>query len=135
MIYKDGAKMSKSKGNVVAPDELVGRYGADALRLYTLFMGPPEADKEWTDAACPGPARFAAAAYRVISEIAAAHRRADPLPAYDDAGPAGERWRWRASTRTIASVSDDIDRRLHFNTAIAACMELLNETRRRRAPL
>ena len=54
MIYKDGAKMSKSKGNVVAPDELIERYGADSLRLYTLFLGPPEDDAEWTDGGIAG---------------------------------------------------------------------------------
>ncbi len=124
MIYKGGAKMSKSKGNVVAPDEIVAAHGADALRLHTLFMGPPEADKEWTDSGVSGPARFVRTAYRVVSEIAE-RTSGEPLPAYDDAGPAGALA--RAQHRTIARVSDDIDRRLHFNTAIAACMELLNE--------
>ena len=62
--------MSKSKGNVVAPDEIVAAHGADALRLHTLFMGPPEADKEWTDSGVSGPARFVRTAYRVVSEIA-----------------------------------------------------------------
>jgi leucyl-tRNA synthetase len=87
-------------------------------------MGPPEADKEWTDSGVSGPARFVRTAYRVISEIAG-RTSGEPLPAYDDAGPAGDLA--RAQHRTIARVTDDIDRRLHFNTAIAACMELLNE--------
>ena len=124
MIYKDGAKMSKSRGNVVAPDEIVGRYGADTLRLYTLFLGPPEADTEWTDGGVAGPR---ASSHRAIASSprspsarrrsAAGLRRRRPgrLPG------AGR------SDRTIDRVSDDIDRRLHFNTAIAACMELLNE--------
>jgi leucyl-tRNA synthetase len=132
MIYKDGAKMSKSKGNVVAPDEIVGRYGADALRLYTLFMGPPDADKEWTDSGVTGPARFLASAYRVVSAIAET-TAGPPRPAYDDAGSAGDLA--RATQRAIARVTDDIDRRLHFNTAIAACMELLNAIERARGGL
>ena len=73
MIYKGGAKMSKSKGNVVAPDEIVAADGADALRLHTLFMGPPEADKEWTDSGVSGPARFVRTAYRVVSRDRRAH--------------------------------------------------------------
>jgi leucyl-tRNA synthetase len=124
MIYRGGAKMSKSKGNVVAPDEIVAEVGADALRLHTLFMGPPDADKEWTDTGVSGPARFVRSAYRVISEVAE-RTAGDALPAYDDAGLAQELA--RAQHRTIARVTDDIGRRLHFNTAIAACMELLNE--------
>ncbi len=132
MIYKDGAKMSKSKGNVVAPDAIVERYGADALRLYTLFMGPPDADKEWTDTGVTGPARFLGSAYRVVSEIAA-KTAGEPRPAYADAGPAADLA--RATHRSIARVTDDIDRRLHFNTAIAACMELLNAIERARESL
>jgi leucyl-tRNA synthetase len=132
MIYKGGAKMSKSKGNVVAPDEIVAAHGADALRLHTLFMGPPEADKEWTDSGVAGPARFVRTAYRVVSEIAE-RTSGEPLPSYDDAGPAGELA--RAQHHAIARVTDDIDRRLHFNTAIAACMELLNEISGARAGL
>ena len=132
MIYKDGAKMSKSKGNVVAPDAIVEQHGADALRLYTLFMGPPDADKEWTDSGVSGPARFLRSAFRTVSEIAERTTGA-PRPAYDDAGIAADLA--RIEHRTIARVSDDIARRLHFNTAIAACMELLNAIEKERTRL
>jgi leucyl-tRNA synthetase len=133
MIYKDGAKMSKSKGNVVAPDEIVARYGADSLRLYTLFLGPPDADKEWTDSGVAGPFRFCASAYRTVSEVAG-RTAGDPLPTIQDV-PDGALDLARATHRAIAQVSDDIRRRLQFNTAIAALMKLLNAIERNRASL
>ena len=68
MIYRFGAKMSKSKGNVVAPDELLERYGADALRLYILFMGPADQDKEWQDTGVEGMRRFLQRLWRVVHE-------------------------------------------------------------------
>ena len=72
MIYRNGAKMSKSKGNVIAPDELVEQYGADATRLYTLFMGPPEQDAEWNDEAVAGAYRFCERSWRTVLRIAEA---------------------------------------------------------------
>ena len=84
MIYKDGAKMSKSKGNVVAPDELVARYGADALRLYVLFLGPPEDDAEWNDGGIAGCYRFLQRLWTLVGGLAedgrARHRLAAPRP-------------------------------------------------------
>jgi leucyl-tRNA synthetase len=117
MIYRFGAKMSKSKGNIVAPDELVDRFGADALRLYILFMGPADQDKEWQDTGVEGMSRFLHRLWRVVHEEAGrtpGDRAADtPLA--------------RKAHETIHRVSDDIERRFVFNTPVAAVMELVNE--------
>ena len=121
MIYRFGAKMSKSKGNVVAPDELVGRFGADALRLYILFMGPAEEDAEWQDSGIEGTSRFLHRLWRVVLEAAG-------RPA---GGPPGDTPLVRKAHATIAKVTDDIERRFQFNTPIAAVMELVNEIGRR----
>jgi len=117
MIYRHGAKMSKSKGNVVSPDEAVERYGADALRLYILYMGPAEQDKEWSDAGIEGTARLVDRVWRLALEVAAR----GPVEAPAD----GELV--RAAHRTIDRVSDDILRRFQFHTPIAALFELVNE--------
>ncbi len=117
MIYRDGAKMSKSKGNVVSPDEAVARFGADALRLYVLYMGPAEADKEWQDAGIDGTARLLDRVWRVGLEVA--ERGTVEAP------PDGELI--RASHRAIAKFSDDILRRFQFHTPVAALFELVNE--------
>ena len=117
MIYYRGAKMSKSKGNVVPPDEMVARHGADALRLYILFMGPPEDDKEWQDAGIEGTARFLARLWRLGVEVAEREVGADAA-----GGPLA-----RKAHATVAKVTDDIERRFRFNTPIAAVMELVNE--------
>ena len=118
MIYRFGAKMSKSKGNVVAPDELIERYGADALRLYILFMGPAEQDKEWQDTGVEGMWRFLARVWRVTTEQIA---RGDAIGS-DETTPLA-----RKAHETIHKVSDDIERRFVFNTPVAAVMELVNE--------
>jgi len=125
MIYKDGAKMSKSKGNVVAPDAIVNRYGADALRMYVLFMGPPDQDKEWSDSGVLGPSRFLDRLWRAVLQIAAA-TTGEALPAAPAAASGAALDLLRLTHRTTQRVTEDIDRRLHFNTAIAASMELLN---------
>jgi leucyl-tRNA synthetase len=117
MIYRNGAKMSKSKGNVVSPDEAVERYGADALRLYILYMGPAEQDKEWSDAGIEGTARLVDRVWRLALEVAAR----GPVEAPAD----GELI--RTAHRTIDRVSDDILRRFQFHTPIAALFELVNE--------
>ncbi len=104
MIYKDGAKMSKSKGNVVAPDELVARYGADSLRLYALFLGPPEDDAEWTDGGIAGCYRFLQRLWALTGGLAAAGVRVTPSPASPDGLERGRASRWPAR-RTGRSTS------------------------------
>jgi len=120
MIYRHGAKMSKSKGNVVSPDDAVERYGADALRLYILYMGPAEQDKEWSDAGIEGTARLVDRVWRLALEVAAR----------GEVGAPADGELVRAAHRTIDRVSDDILRRFQFHTPIAALFELVNETYR-----
>jgi len=119
MIIKDGAKMSKSKGNVVSPDELINKYGADTVRLYTLFIGPPEKDAEWSDRGVEGSYRFLGRIWRMVEEVRA-KREGD--------GTKGDLVKLRRKMhQTIKKVTDDIDKGFHFNTAISAIMELVNE--------
>ncbi len=117
MIYRFGAKMSKSKGNVVSPDELIERFGADALRLYILFMGPADQDKEWQDTGVEGMWRFLTRLWRVVGEEVG--RESAP-----SGGPTGLT---RKAHETIHRVTDDIERRFVFNTPVSAVMELVNE--------
>jgi leucyl-tRNA synthetase len=134
MIYKDGAKMSKSKGNVVAPDAIVNRYGADALRMYVLFMGPPDQDKEWSDSGVLGPSRFLDRLWKAVDRIAA-ETTGDALPAAPAQAEGAALDLLRLTHQTIVRVTEDIDRRLQFNTAIAAAMELLNGIEKHRDAL
>jgi len=113
-----GAKMSKSRGNVVSPDEIVATYGTDALRLYILFIGPADARVEWQETGLEGMSRFLRRLWRVTLEVAG-----------QTAGPADGDLAHKA-TETIAKVSDDFGRRYAYNTAIAAVMELVNEIAR-----
>jgi leucyl-tRNA synthetase len=117
MLYYQGAKMSKSKGNVIAPDEMVERYGAEAVRLYVLYMGPAEDDKEWQDAGIEGMFRFLGRLWRLGLEVA----ESGP-PEGDPEGPLVRR-----AHEAITKVSDDIERRFQFNTPIAAVIELVND--------
>ena len=130
MVLRDGAVMSKSKGNVVDPDEMTARYGADALRLYEMFVAPPEKEIEWTDAGLEGSARFLGRVWRLVTPFAAAFRdggdAAGELGA-SKLGPA-ERALRRKTHDTIRRVSGDLDPRVHLNTAVSALMELVNET-------
>jgi len=125
MVIKDGAKMSKSLGNVVSPDEMVARYGADAARLYSLFAAPPDRDLDWQDSGIEGIHRFLGRVYRFVVRNA----RPDhpdwrkPLPA---ALPPDARQIQRKLHQTIKRVSDDFQGRWHFNTCISAIMELVN---------
>jgi leucyl-tRNA synthetase len=120
MIYYQGAKMSKSKGNVIEPLPYVERYGADALRLYIMFIGPADQDVEWQDTGIEGLSRFLHRLWRVVHEVADA----------PDAGDVGEGALARKTHQTIAKVTDDVSRRFAFNTPIAAVMELVNEISR-----
>jgi leucyl-tRNA synthetase len=116
MIYRFGAKMSKSKGNVVPPDELIERHGADSLRLYILFMGPADQDKEWQDTGVEGMWRFLTRLWRVVGEVLDREAPAEvPVTALT-----------RKAHETIHKVTDDIERRFVFNTPVAAVMELVN---------
>jgi leucyl-tRNA synthetase len=117
MIYYLGAKMAKSKGNVISPDEIVAAHGADAVRLYVLYMGPAEDDIEWQDTGIEGMSRFLARLWRLAVEVA----ERGPVDAPAD-GPL-----LRRAHETVAKVTDDIDRRFQFNTPIAAVIELVNE--------
>ncbi len=123
MIVKDGAKMSKSKGNVVSPDSLIAKYGADTLRLYTLFIGPPEKDAEWDDRAVEGAWRFLNRVWRLIDRLSVIGYRLSPNT--ENRTPKTELR--RKTHQTIKKVSEDIEQKFHFNTAIAAIMELVNE--------
>ena len=102
MIYRNGAKMSKSKGNVIAPDELVERYGADTTRLYTLFMGPPEQDAEWNDEAVAGAYASCERSWRTVLAIAegGARRRARRRRPGRRSTPARSRLRARRTGRS-----------------------------------
>jgi leucyl-tRNA synthetase len=127
MVLKDGAVMSKSKGNVVDPDEMIAKYGADALRLYVLFVAPPEKEVEWSDQALEGSFRFLVRVWRLIDHWAETIS-GDGIPGVtglrlNDA----ERALRRKTHDTIRRVSADLDPRVHLNTAISALMELVNE--------
>jgi leucyl-tRNA synthetase len=122
MIVKDGAKMSKSKGNVVAPDYIIDKYGADTMRLYILFMGPPEKDAEWQDEGLQGSWRFIQRVLRLV----------DMLKEYRDTEENAEINNYekellRKIHSTIKEVTQDLEGDFQFNTAISRIMELVNQ--------
>jgi len=117
MIVKDGAKMSKSKGNVVSPDALIDKYGADTVRLYTLFIGPPEKDAEWSDRGVEG-------AFRFLKRVWTLQEIMEKAPETGDADAKDALL--RKMHQTIQKVTEDVDGEFHFNTAISAVMELVN---------
>ena len=123
MIIKDGAKMSKSKGNVVSPDELIKRYGADTVRLYTLFIGPPEKDAEWQDQGVEGAYRFLGRLWRIATQPEQLERDKALKGEGGELSTAEIRFRLH---RTIKKVTEDLEGDFHFNTAVSACMEFLN---------
>jgi leucyl-tRNA synthetase len=126
MVLKDGAVMSKSKGNVVDPDSMTQKYGSDALRLYVMFVAPPEKEVEWTDTGLEGSFRFLSRVWRAADQW-----RADAVAAagaIDQAALTGaERALRRKTHDTIRRVTQDIDVRQQMNTAVSAMMELVNE--------
>jgi leucyl-tRNA synthetase len=123
MVLKDGAKMSKAKGNTVDPQELIDRYGADTVRLFMMFAAPPEQALEWSDEGVQGSYRFLKRFWSAVHEHASAGKPGalDPA-ALDD----GQRQLRRKTHQTIEKISDDIGRRHSFNTAVASTMELIN---------
>jgi len=121
MVKLDGATMSKSKGNVVAPEEIIARYGADALRAYILFMAPPDKDLEWSYEGLDGMWRFLNRAWRLIDEIAA---ESDQATRFAEDGPFEKTLR-RVAAASVTKAGDDIER-FQFNTALSALMELVN---------
>jgi len=124
MVLKDGAKMSKSKGNTVDPQSLIDNYGADTVRLFSMFAAPPEQSLEWSDSGVEGANRF----LKRLWKLADKHCESGEADALDVASLDSEQKAVRRkSHETIAKVSDDFGRRQTFNTAIAAVMELCNE--------
>jgi leucyl-tRNA synthetase len=124
MVLKDGTKMSKSKGNTVDPQALIEQYGADTVRLFTMFAAPPEQSLEWNDSAVEGAHRFLRKLWKAVH----AHLEAGDFKPLDSTELNQQQQNLRRKTHeTIAKVSDDFGRRQTFNTAIAAVMELLNE--------
>lgn len=125
MVIKDGAKMSKSKGNVVDPDDMVKKYGADTVRLFLLFAAPPEKDLDWSDKGIEGCYRFLNRVWRITKDV---------MPLIKDISPCRGKVKLEGSNlelrrithRTLKKVTEDIEERYHFNTAISAIMEFVN---------
>jgi leucyl-tRNA synthetase len=122
MVLKDGAKMSKSKGNTVDPQELIDRYGADTVRLFSMFAAPPEQSLEWSDSGVEGANRFIRRLWRLVHDF-----DTDGTESLPDSLNGEQKNLRRKIHETIAKVSDDYGRRQTFNTAVAAVMELCNE--------
>ncbi|MCL1910991.1 MAG: leucine--tRNA ligase [Leptospirales bacterium] len=122
MVIKDGAKMSKSKGNTVDPDEIISKYGADTVRLFMLFASPPQKDLDWSDKGVEGCFRFLSRIWRFVNKYSGLYQKEYNLEAAD------ERMKKMRTElhRTLRIVTNDIEERMQYNTAIARMMELMN---------
>ena len=130
MVTKDGSAMSKSKGNVVDPDEMIGNYGADALRLFILFASPPEKEFAWNEKGIEGCSRFLGRVWTLFREVEEGFARGEtPSGAHDPAAFARLR---KKIHQTVRKVGEDIEKRFHLNTAISAIMEFANVLRETR---
>ena len=121
MVLKDGAKMSKSLGNIVDPEVLTAEFGADTCRLYVLFAAPPDKDMDWQQSGVEGQYRFLGRVYRFVT------RNVDRLNDAVGEFSAADKRALRKLHQTIAKITLDFEQRWHFNTCIAALMELTNE--------
>ena len=126
MVIKDGAKMSKSKGNVVDPDEIIQNYGADTARLFILFAAPPAKDLEWNSQGVEGCYRFLKRVWRIFDDFLSDIKEAGSIPKGYETSSKELRELRRITHVTIGRVTDDIQTRMQFNTAIAAVMEFVN---------
>jgi len=124
MVIKDGSKMSKSKGNVVSPDDMVASYGADATRMYALFAAPPDRDLDWQEDGVAGVSRFLGRVWRIADKYAQVAREATGEAKAEGATAIQLQ---RKLHQTIAKITQDFSGRWHFNTCVAAIMELVNE--------
>ncbi|QMV18332.1 leucine--tRNA ligase [Granulicella sp. 5B5] len=134
MVIKDGAKMSKSRGNIVSPDEMIGKFGADATRMYALFAAPPDRDLDWQEDGVAGISRFLARVYRLTTKFAPLVRSLESGVHGDEVAPSSfasetpvEAALLRTLHQTIAKITEDFSGRWHFNTCISAIMILVNE--------
>jgi leucyl-tRNA synthetase len=127
MVLKDGAKMSKNKGNVVSPDDMVARYGADSARMYALFAAPPDRDLDWQEDGVAGVTRFLGRVWRLVTKYAPVCRSAaQDQSGTKDSGALAQKL-LRKLHQTTAKITQDFEGRWHFNTCVAAIMELVNE--------
>ncbi len=124
MVLKDGAKMSKSKGNTVDPAEMIEKYGADTVRLFILFAAPPTQDLEWSDSGLEGAHRFVNKVYRLVNGFIEDSKN-NSIGSLDNLNKEQKDLRHKAH-QTLSKITDDMDRRHLFNTVIAALMELSN---------